>query len=450
MTPELVEKYDARVPRYTSYPTANHFVPEVGPDTYRKWLAAVAPTETLSLYLHVPFCTKLCWYCGCHTTIVSEYDPVIRYRYLLLREIDLVTDAMSARHAVSHVYWGGGTPTILKPSDFADICGRLRDRFHVSSNTKMSVEIDPRGFTREMAAALARAGTTRASLGVQDFDPEVQTAINRVQPYEVTAQTVDWLRAEGIEDINIDLIYGLPRQTVRSIAATVERTLSLAPTQVALFGYAHVPWMKRHQRLLDEYALPDTRARWTLYWAASEQLAGHSMIPVGLDHFAAPDSALARAAALGGIHRNFQGYTTDDAAVLLGFGVSAIGTLPQGYVQNAPKISHYREAIAGANLATVRGCVIGPDDRLRREVISALMCNLEVDIGMLCQAHGQASDYLDREIAALAPFLSDGIVAVMGRRLTLKEDARPLVRSVCAAFDAYYRPNTEPRHAKAV
>lgn len=455
MTPELLEKYDTRVPRYTSYPTANHFGPAVGPETYGRWLAELPAGETLSLYLHVPFCMKLCWYCGCHTTIVHSYAPVESYRDLLLAEIELAAGAIPSRAAVSGIYWGGGTPTILTPEDFARLCTRLRERFDVSESAEVSIEIDPRGLTREMAAELGREGVTRASLGVQDFAPEVQRAVNRVQSFETTACAVDWLRREGIEDIAIDLIYGLPHQSVESVVATVDQTLALAPRQVALFGYAHVPWMKRHQRLLETEALPDTRARWALYWAAAARLAEHGMVPVGLDHFAAPDSALGKAAAARHLRRNFQGYTTDPAGTILGLGASAIGTLPQGFVQNAAKIADYREAIAAGRFATARGRAITPDDRLRRDVIAELMCNFEADVGALCRAHGFDPGALDGGIAALAAFAADGIATVSGRKVTVSESARPLVRSVCAAFDAYYDAGYEaagnaPRHARAV
>lgn len=450
VTPELLEKYDARVPRYTSYPTANHFAADVGPDTYREWLAAAPPDEALSLYLHVPFCSKLCWYCGCHTGIVNSYAPVAHYHELLLREIDLVADALHTPRRMSDIHWGGGTPTILKPADFAALCERLRARFAFSSATRMSVEIDPRGFTREMAATLAREGTTRASLGVQDFDPAVQQAINRIQTVEVTARVVDWLRAEGIAEINVDLIYGLPHQSVDTIVASIDAVMALEPQQVALFGYAHVPWMKRHQRLIDERSLPDLRARWALYWAAAIRLAEHGMNAVGIDHFAVPESPLAQASSAHRLHRNFQGYTVDAAPAIIGFGASAIGTLRQGYVQNAAEIPDYREVISAGRLATARGRKIDDDDVLRRDVIAELMCHLYADVGAVCRAHGRPSGALDNEIAALSPFAADGLVAVEGRKLRVNESARPLVRSVCAAFDAYWTAGAEPRHAKAV
>ena len=450
MTPELLEKYAARVPRYTSYPTANHFTAEVGADHYARWLATVPPGETFSLYLHVPFCAKMCWYCGCHTSVVNTYEPVAHYRDLLLREIDLVAAALPASHSVTDVQWGGGTPTILTPDDFSALCERLRARFAFSAATAMSVEIDPRNVTREMASTLAREGTTRASLGVQDFDPAVQAAINRIQTFDVTARVVDWLREEGIADIAIDLIYGLPHQTRDSIVATVDAVMALEPRQVALFGYAHVPWMKRHQRLIDERALPETPARWALYWAAARRLAEHGMVAIGLDHFAAAGSVLAEAAAAHRLQRNFQGYTASAAPSILGFGASAIGTLPQGFVQNAAKIPDYREAILAGRLATARGRRIGADDLLRRDVIAALMCGLEADVGAICRSHGYDETALDRELASLSPLAADGIVAVAGRKVAVEANARPLVRSVCAAFDAYWTGGAEQRHAKAV
>lgn len=454
MTPEFRDIFEARVPRYTSYPTANHFGTAIGPESYRKWLAALPPEHPLSLYLHVPFCSKLCWYCGCHTAIVNSYAPVAGYAALLSREIDLAADALSARHSVSQIHWGGGTPTILSPADFVRLSAHLRRRFDVAADAHIAVEIDPRGFTSEMAAAMAGQGVTRASLGVQDFDPAVQTAVNRIQSYETTARCVEQLRAEGIEELNIDLIYGLPHQTPESVAATVDLTLSLAPDQIALFGYAHVPWLKRHQRLLDERALPGAAARWALYWAAAQRLGEHGMIPVGLDHFAAPKSPLGRAAAAGRLRRNFQGYTTDASDVILGFGASAIGTLAQGYVQNAAKLTHYREAIEAGRFATARGRGVGADDLLRRDVISGLMCNLSIDVGAICRAHHYAANALDAEIAALAPLESEGIVTAAGRKIAIKDWARPLARSVCAAFDAHYKADDKadgaPRHAQAV
>ncbi|MGB8276178.1 MAG: oxygen-independent coproporphyrinogen III oxidase [Alphaproteobacteria bacterium] len=448
-TPEILVKYDTRVPRYTSYPTAPHFTPAVGTDVYRTWLGEIGDSAALSLYLHVPFCSKLCWYCGCHTTIVHGYEPVLAYRDLLLREIDLAADAMRARPRVVHIHWGGGTPTILKGPDFVAVIERIRRRFEGAAEAETAVETDPRCLSPEMIEAMGQAGVTRASLGVQDFRREVQVAVNRIQSFEQTAHAVAQLRAAGVHDINIDLIYGLPHQTAETVIETVDLTVSLRPERLALFGYAHVPWMKRHQRLLDESTLPDTAERWAMYEAARGRLAHHGYVPVGLDHFAAPGTGLARAVAAGALHRNFQGYTADSADTLIGFGASAIGTLPQGYVQNAVPISAYREAITEGRLAVVRGIAIGPDDRLRRAVIERIMCDLEVDVGAVCRECGFDAGALDSEIASLADFVADGLVAIDGRTVRIKEEGRPLVRSVAAAFDAYLGQG-EARHSKAV
>jgi oxygen-independent coproporphyrinogen-3 oxidase len=312
------------------------------------------------------------------------------------------------------------------------------------------VEIDPRGLTFEMVGTLREAGVSRASLGVQDFRREVQAAVNRIQSFETTAQAVDWLRAAGVDDINIDLIYGLPHQTPESVIETIDRVVSLKPDRLALFGYAHVPWMKRHQRLLDESALPGSLERWRIFEAASRRLQQHGFIAIGLDHFAAGESELARAAMHHGLSRNFQGYTTDRSEALIGLGASAIGTLPQGYVQNAAPIRAYREAIAAAKLAVVRGIALRPEDKLRRAVIERLMCDLAVDLGRICRANGFAPTALDAELARLGPFAADGLVEIEGRSVAVREEGRPLVRSIAAVFDAYYREDGEVRHAKAV
>lgn len=449
MTPELLVKYDSNVPRYTSYPTAPHFIATVDDACYREWLGALEGEERLSLYLHVPFCTKRCWYCGCHTSIIDTYRPVATYRDVLVREIDLVADALPRRHGVTHVHWGGGTPTILEPDDFRAVCDRLRHAFDFTDETHIAVEMDPRRITPEMVRALAEAGVTRASLGVQDFRPEVQKAVNRVQPYEVTERVVAWLREAGIRDLNFDLMYGLPFQTPETIVETVDQAVTLAPQRFALFGYAHVPWMMPHQKSIDESRLPGTTERWKIYTAASNRLVERGYVAIGLDHFARPETDLARALQSGRLHRNFQGYTTDTAEVLLGFGASAIGTLPQGYVQNVPPVATYMEAIQAGRLATVRGLEITDDDRLRRDVIERLMCDLAVDVAPICRRYGVEPDVFAPSLDALSTMAADGLVTIDGTRVRLAPDARGLVRTVCAAFDRYFGTG-EARHSRAI
>ena len=452
MSMALAEKYDLRVPRYTSYPTAPHFSAAVDGETYRSWLGVLDPAAALSLYLHVPFCDSMCWFCGCYTKVVGRYQPVAAYLETLYAEVDLVADALPDRFTIRHLHWGGGSPTIVAADDWPSMTDAIRRRFDVAADAEVAVELDPRDATEGSVAALVQAGVNRASIGVQDFDADVQAAINRHQPYDVVERVCGWLRGAGIEAINLDLMYGLPHQTVDKVVAMVDRAVSLKPSRVALFGYAHVPWMKSHQKMIDEAALPGVQARWQQADAAAERLVGHGYVSVGLDHFARPDDTLAAAAGSGRLRRNFQGYTTDAAPVLLGLGASAIGALPQGYVQNAAPLRGYADAIAAGHPATARGVTLTADDRLRRTVIEHLMCDLTVDLSAVRTEVDVNADFSD-ELERLAPLADDGIVATDGNRITVMEAGRPFVRLVAAAFDAYLERGPDPgtaRHSRAV
>jgi oxygen-independent coproporphyrinogen-3 oxidase len=438
LPPALLRSLDRRLPRYTSYPTAVQFNAEVDALAYARWLRTLPAGERLSLYLHVPFCAELCLYCGCHTTVARSYAPVEGYAELLEREIALVGRHLGARRKAAHVHWGGGTPTMLAAADFERVTRALRQIAVVGDDCEVAIEIDPRTLRRELVPVLAAAGVTRASLGVQDFDERVQRAVGRLQSYAATAQAAEWLRQAGVGEINLDLMYGLPFQTEASVAATVRQALTLDPGRVALFGYAHVPWMKRHQRLLPEAALPDATARLAQARVAAEALADAGYRQIGLDHFAKPDDPLAVRQHQGRLHRNFQGYTTDEAPTLIGLGSSAIGALPHGYVQNAARTPDYSEAILAGRLATVRGVCLTADDRLRREIIERLMCDLEVDLAGVARSHGRCLADLARELARLEPLAEHGLVGVSGGGvLSVSEHARPYVRHVCAAFDSY-------------
>ncbi|WP_316976793.1 oxygen-independent coproporphyrinogen III oxidase [Shumkonia mesophila] len=449
MTADLASRYDQRVPRYTSYPTAPHFTDGIGPDDYAAWLGGLDATRALSLYFHIPFCDSMCWFCGCYTKIVKQYKPIASYLEVLIKEIEEVADRLPARFPARHLHWGGGSPTLLTGADWMRTLERIRARFDVAADAEVAVEMDPRDTTEDYVRDLAAAGVNRASIGVQDFDPEVQKAINRDQPYDVTRRVVEWLRRHGIGSLNMDLMYGLPHQTVARVEAMVEKALTLEPQRVALFGYAHVPWMKAHQKLIDEAALPDTVERWRQFTAASARLIAAGYVAVGLDHFARPDDALAVALGKGRLHRNFQGYTVDDAAVLLGFGASAIGSLPQGYVQNVSPLKDYARAIEGGTLATGRGVALSADDRLRAEIIERLMCDLAVDLDDVARKHGASAGGFGTELAGLTPLRADGIVVLDGRRIALTEAGRPFVRLVAAAFDTYLQTG-QARHSKAV
>ena len=450
MDEALIRQFeDRRIPRYTSYPTAPHFTPLIGEAIYREWLGELDPAAPVSLYLHVPFCTALCWYCGCHTKVPGHYEPIARYVDALCAEIELVAQAVPATLGVQHLHWGGGTPTIIGPAAFDRVMALIERRFAVAAGAERAIEIDPRRLSADMVRALASAGITRASLGVQSFDPAVQRAINRVQSFDETRQAVEALRDAGILSINLDLLYGLPQQSVASCRETVARVIELAPDRLAVFGYAHVPAMKPHQRRIDEAALPAPLLRHAQAEAIAQSLADAGYVRIGLDHFARPQDALARALAAGTLRRNFQGYTTDRSVTLIGLGASSIGTLPRGYVQNAPQIRAYGDAVAGGRLATARGVMVTDEDRFRGEIIERLMCDLRVDLGAIAAGYGREEGALAPEQAALAELAGAGVVRLDGNVVTIAEDCRMLARVVAAVFDAYLDPAAD-RHARAL
>jgi oxygen-independent coproporphyrinogen-3 oxidase len=437
MRPDLAARYgQERLPRYTSYPTAPHFSAAVGGQTYAEWLTAIPRSASASLYLHVPFCRQMCWYCGCHTQIARRDEPVSRYAAALRCELDLVSRWIGRRMRVDHIHLGGGTPTIMATALFLDLIGSIRHSFFVLPSAEIAVEIDPRTLASRMVEALGLGGVNRASLGVQSFDPAVQRAINRVQSFAETADAVARLRRAGIKGINLDLIYGLPNQTVASCLDTVKRCLVLRPDRFSVFGYAHVPSFKKHQRKIDENCLPDSLERLRQSDAIAGALGDAGYLQIGLDHFALPNDAMAIAQRQGGLRRNFQGYTTDTSSVLLGFGASAIGHLPHGYVQNEVDARIYCEKIADGKLATVKGYALSRDDLLRSEIIERIMCDFGVDLDPICARYGAvAKDIL--ESSRLQGLLSSGVVELDGASLVVKDDSRFLVRSVAAAFDAH-------------
>ncbi|MDE2167068.1 MAG: oxygen-independent coproporphyrinogen III oxidase [Alphaproteobacteria bacterium] len=424
-----------RLPRYTSYPTAPNFTPAIDGAVTRDWLRTIDPKQSASLYFHVPYCRSLCWYCGCHTKIPADDTAIGRYIETLLAELDLVVSLLPPRVGITHLHWGGGTPTIIGPSAMRRLQAAITRDFRLDAGAEIAIEVDPRTLTAEMATTLGACGFNRASLGVQTFDPVVQRAIHRIQNAAVTEAAVRHLRDAGIRALNLDLIYGLPHQTVASCVATVERVLDFAPDRVAVFGYAHVPAMKPHQRHIDEAKLPDAAARFAQAEAIAEAFLTAGYRRIGLDHFAKPDDALARALDAGRLRRNFQGYTTDGADLLLGFGASAIGRLPQGYVQNTPRIAAYQEAVAAGRMATARGVHFTAEDRLRAVVIERLMCDLTVDLEAASAAWLPAYNFA-RERKRLAVMAADGLVEIEGARITVPAEMRPFVRRVAAVFDA--------------
>ncbi|MFY7777783.1 MAG: oxygen-independent coproporphyrinogen III oxidase [Elstera sp.] len=436
LTPDQIARFEGRVPRYTSYPTAPHFTPNVTATTYGGWLEALPEGQPVSLYLHIPFCQQLCWYCGCHTQIVSHDAPIRAYVDLLLSEIDLVAERLGRLVPVHEIHFGGGSPSMLPIDLLETVMARLHTRFTLTGVSEIAMEIDPRGVRQEQIKGYAGLGLTRASIGVQDFDAEVQTLINRRQSFAETADVVDGLRAAGIGSINLDLIYGLPAQTQATIRQTVDLSLSLVPDRIALFGYAHVPWMKRHQAIIPTATLPPPDERYALYQDASDQIAAAGYERIGLDHFARPSDGMARMLRQGTLRRNFQGYTTDGAETLIGLGTSSISALPQGYLQNVLSVPDYRAAVMENRLPVARGIALTADDKLRRAVIERLMCDLTVDLAAVASEFGSDETFFTERLA-LADLTHDGLVAVNGSVVTVREAARPLVRSVAAVFDTY-------------
>lgn len=430
-------RYDERLPRYTSYPTAPQFLNAITGATYEQWLEMLPALSKTSLYFHVPFCRSMCSYCGCHTTITQRDEPIDDYIDVLRSEIELVARKAPPPRAVHHIHFGGGTPTIVAPDVLLSLTALVRERFDVASGTEVAVEIDPRTLTSEMIGALGDSGFNRASLGVQSFDPRVQKAINRIQSVACTAHAVDGLRANGVRGINFDLIYGLPLQTVESCVATVNTCLAMKPDRFSVFGYAHIPDFKKHQRKIEEADLPSGVERHEQAEAIAQALVAAGYMRIGFDHFARADDAMARAQAENRLRRNFQGYTTDACEALIGFGASAIGRLPQGYVQNEVVLGRYAERIRRGELATAKGYRLTDDDALRAELIERVMCDLAVDIEEVCARRGASITGLSPVLARLQTLADDGIVRLKGPRVEVVDDARLLVRSVAAAFDAY-------------
>jgi oxygen-independent coproporphyrinogen-3 oxidase len=448
--PPLFQKYASMaVPRYTSYPTVPHFDSGVGGRGYAGWLEALNPAEPVSLYLHVPFCRKICWYCGCNMKLASRYEPIADYVETLIRELELVAKHLPGRVTLSHLHFGGGTPTALEPNDLERVMNTVRTHFTVNEGAELAIESDPRTLIPEMTRRIGTLGFTRASFGIQEFDAKVQKAINRIQPKEMVASAVEGLRDAGITGINFDLIYGLPHQTVDTLRETIAACATLKPDRLALFGYAHVPWMAKKQRLIDEAALPGAQERIDQAAAAASMIRGAGYEAIGLDHFALPHDDLAIAAREGTLRRNFQGYTTDKAKTLLGVGATSIGRTPSGYVQNIAETGAWARAVTAGTLPVAKGHAFQGEDTLRGNVIEALMCRGDVDLEAAIRQHGAAPDCFETELVALAALERDGLVTMDGRILQLTEAGKPLVRSIASVFDIYLSSRVA-RHSVAV
>jgi oxygen-independent coproporphyrinogen-3 oxidase len=437
------------LPRYTSYPTAIAFQPAQDEAQVRNWLATLQPGQTISAYVHVPFCRRLCWYCGCHTSVVHDYDRVGAFFGTLMREVDLWAEAVGPHAGAAHLHFGGGSPNALSPDHFRTLVRHMADRFALRPGAEVAVELDPGMLSDAFIDAAGEAGVTRASLGVQTFDPAVQARVNRVQPFDQVAAATARLRDAGVAAVNFDLMYGLPGQTPENVAATTGAAIQLRPDRVAVFGYAHVPWMKKHQVMIKEAELADSDARWAQAEAADSVLRAGGYLRIGLDHYALPDDPLARAAASGTLRRNFQGYTDDPAPMLIPVGPSSIGRLAGGFIQNAAATDIWSRAVEAGHLPVARSLPVSAEDELRAGVIERLMCDLTVDVGAECRSRGFEPAALDEALAAASALEADGLCRVEDRSVTIPAEAFRLMRVVAACFDAGL-PVAERRHARAV
>ncbi|MGC1489663.1 MAG: oxygen-independent coproporphyrinogen III oxidase [Albidovulum sp.] len=436
--PQLAELglFEARVPRYTSYPTAPHFSPNVGPQELESWIAAIPPGSQISLYMHVPFCRRLCWFCACRTQGTQSDAPVRAYAEMLCQEIGMLQDRLPSGVTLSRLHWGGGTPTLLTPDLMTMLSAALQEALPLAPDAEFSVEIDPNEIDDARLDALVAAGMNRVSIGVQDFDAEIQRSIGRAQSYEVTKRAVDMIRARGVTSLNADILFGLPHQTNARIADSVQKLLSLSPDRVALYGYAHVPWMARRQQMIPADSLPRPEERWGLFEAARQLFEGDGYEQIGIDHFARKGDRLAIAARAGTLRRNFQGYTDDTSKVLLGLGASSISRFPQGYAQNAPATSAHVKAIRAGEYSVSRGHVFSDQDRLHARLIEALMCDFFINAADIRDEFGICDAQLQAMFRGAAQPFGD-VVDVTPEGFFIPEAARPLTRMIARRFDLY-------------
>lgn len=439
--------FDARVPRYTSYPTAPQFGSAVTPDLFTHWIEEIPAGTAISLYLHVPFCRRLCWFCACRTQGTSTDAPVRAYVETLKAEIALLKARLAPGIMLSRLHWGGGTPTLLQPDMIRDLADTIFDAVPLGPDAEFSVEIDPDEVDGPRLDALAACGMNRASIGVQDFDPDIQRSIGRIQSYELTRQVADMIRARGVRSLNADILYGLPHQTQARIADSVQKLLSLAPDRVALYGYAHVPWMSRRQQMIPSDTIPTPQERLRLSETAARLFEWDGYQAIGIDHFARPDDGLAVAARQGRLRRNFQGYTDDTAEVLIGLGASSISRFPQGYAQNVSGTSDYTKAVRAGRFTTHRGHAFAGEDLLRGRIIEALMCDFRVSRAELMAQYGASAALLDA-LFAKAKVQFGEMVSIDSEGLSLPMQARPLTRMVARAFDGY--DASKAQHSAAV
>lgn len=450
MNPDWIPFAARAVPRYTSYPTAADFTGAVGESDAAHWAASVAPGKPLSVYLHIPFCETLCWYCGCATSAPNGYRRVGEYAARLKAEIDVWARALGDHGGIGHLHFGGGSPNALHTDDFNALIAALRGRIGIRPGAEIAVELDPRTMHDGQVEAFAAAGVTRASLGVQTLAPAVQTAVNRIQPPDMVAGLVASLKSASVAAINMDLMYGLPHQTTEDVVAAAQFAAEQGAARISVFGYAHLPWFAKHQKAIDEAALPDLMGRLEQAGAAADALVAAGYLPIGLDHYARADDALAVAYQEGRLRRNFQGYADDPCETLIGMGATSISQFREGFVQNLKDRKAWSETVAAGRLPLERGITLTPDDRLRARAIERLMCDLAVDAAEVCGEMDAPESSLDDALDRARALQTAGLCTVSGTRIDVPDAARLFLRTVAQCFDARTPAAPQQRHAKAV
>jgi len=442
---DLLRRYDQPGPRYTSYPPAPAFSPEFGPEEFQAEVIRTNHADSkadLSLYLHLPFCDTLCYFCGCTMLITHSRARIREYNAYLKREVDLALRFLSSDRKVTQLHWGGGTPSYLQPDEIRDLAGYLNERFTFDADTEAGVEIDPRGLTFEHMKAFREVGFNRVSMGVQDFNPKVQEAVNRLQPEDITRQAIDWCRELGFKSINVDLIYGLPFQTVRSFEETIDTIIDLSPDRIAVFNFAYVPWLKKHQKLIPSEGLPTPEVKLRILKMTIEKLTDAGYWYIGMDHFAKPDNELALAQKTKTLYRNFQGYSTKAGCDLYAFGMSAISQFNDIYAQNVKDLPDYYKAIDSGRFATHVGYRMTPDDQIRRYVIMRLMCDMEltksdVESRYLSSIGATFDEYFAEALDKLRGFIAEGLVTDANGTIVVNGMGRLVIRNIAMCFDAH-------------
>jgi len=446
---DLIRKYNVAAPRYTSYPPATHFVEMPGQEILDRIRNGAATTDDLSLYFHLPFCRSLCWYCGCTTVITTDQSASAQYLDYVSREMAMMAALIGSERKVVQLHFGGGSPTFLLPDEIRALGKTIRSHFPFDDQIEAGVEIDPRHFTRDHVTALREAGFNRASVGVQDFDAKVQLAVHRIQPKAQTEQTINWLREAGFASLNIDLIYGLPHQTAETFGKTLDEVIEMQPDRLAVFNYAHVPWIKPAQKILK--VLPTPEMKLELLKLTVERLTSNGYCYIGMDHFARADDELAIAQRNKTLQRNFQGYSTRGHADIYAFGMSSISQANGAYWQNHKDLSDYYEAINAGTAPISKGYVLTADDQIRREVIGRLMCDLSLDFGKMSERLGiDFPNYFARELASLGDLQADGLIETNACGLVVTDLGRLLIRNIAVRFDAYFGKSADERFSKSI